>query len=56
MPFAKQLHTELMGLPKCEDMVYRAINFKPPSSLFPVGAVITWNQVQHLQPSGYLVI
>eukprot|EP00906_Rhabdomonas_costata_P035617 RCo050039 len=43
-PFATLLYSELQGLPKFQGMVYRAVDFKPPSSLFPVGAVITWNQ------------
>ena len=44
-PFARLLHEELQSLPKFEGNVYRAIDFKPPSSWFPVGAVVTWNQV-----------
>lgn len=44
-PFARLLNDELQSLPKFEGMVYRAIDFKPPSSSFPVGSVVTWNQV-----------
>ena len=45
-PFARLLHEELQSLPRFEGMAYRAIDFKPPSSWFPVGAVVTWNQVK----------
>ena len=44
-PFARMLHEELQSLPKFEGVVFRAIDFKPSTSLFPMGSVITWNQV-----------
>eukprot|EP00906_Rhabdomonas_costata_P018082 RCo026349 len=39
----------------CECMVYRAVDFKPPSSLFPVGSVITWNQPSSASKSAKVV-
>ena len=36
------LHDDLMTLPALEAMVYRAVDFHPPASLFREGSVVTW--------------
>ena len=36
-------------------MVYRAIDFKPPSSWFPVGSMVTWNQPSSTSKSAKVV-
>ena len=53
--FARRLNDELLLLPKFSGMVYRAIDFKPPSSSFAVGSVVTWNQPSSTSKSAKVV-
>jgi hypothetical protein len=53
--FARRLNDELLGMPAFTGIIYRAIDFKPPSSFFAVGSIITWNQPSSTSKSAKVV-